>query len=256
MARQKRPTVPHAVSQHVVNTYVKMRRDAQEDEKAHTYTSARTLLGILRLAQALARLRLADIVETGDVDEAVRLMEQSKASLLDEEQEDDAVGDRSVKSKVFRIIKDLLGAGGAQAMKKRSTKKKRLGKGPGGERDMDVDEDEYEDEAELSMITIRERVLTAGYSEHDLMETITAVSTALSMRLGRFANVFPVRGYGHLDEDSRRVEVEVHQRPIVVALRSRYTRCPFAFCRVFLCVVCYVIVVVPHLESACCKLAF
>ena len=40
MARQKRPTVPHAVSQHVVNTYVKMRRDAQEDEKAHTYTSA------------------------------------------------------------------------------------------------------------------------------------------------------------------------------------------------------------------------
>ncbi|KAI4528180.1 MCM2/3/5 family-domain-containing protein [Schizophyllum commune] len=174
MARQKRPTVPHAVSQHVVNTYVKMRRDAQEDEKAHTYTSARTLLGILRLAQALARLRLADIVETGDVDEAVRLMEQSKASLLDEEQEDDAVGDRSVKSKIFRIIKDLLGAGGAQAMKKRSTKKKRLGKGPGGERDMDVDEDEYEDEAELSMITIRERVLTAGYSEHDLMETITA----------------------------------------------------------------------------------
>ena len=45
---------------------------------------------------------------------------------------------------------------------------------------MDVDEDEYEDEAELSMITIRERVLTAGYSEHDLMETITAVSSAFS----------------------------------------------------------------------------
>ena len=46
-----------------------------------TYTTARTLLGVLRLSQALARLRLSDEVCRGDVDEAMRLIHMSKASL-------------------------------------------------------------------------------------------------------------------------------------------------------------------------------
>ena len=46
-----------------------------------TFTSARNLLAILRLATALTKLRLADVVEAEDVDEAMRLLEMSKASL-------------------------------------------------------------------------------------------------------------------------------------------------------------------------------
>lgn len=46
-----------------------------------TFTSARNLLGILRLSTALARLRLANKVEKDDVNEAIRLMEMSKESL-------------------------------------------------------------------------------------------------------------------------------------------------------------------------------
>lgn len=46
-----------------------------------TFTSARNLLGILRLSTALARLRLSNVVEKDDVNEAIRLMEMSKDSL-------------------------------------------------------------------------------------------------------------------------------------------------------------------------------
>ena len=54
----------------------------EKEEKSKSYTSARTLLGVLRLSQALARLRYSDAVEQGDVDEALRLMEASKESLI------------------------------------------------------------------------------------------------------------------------------------------------------------------------------
>lgn len=46
-----------------------------------TFTSARNLLSILRLSTALARLRLSNVVEKDDVNEAIRLLEMSKHSL-------------------------------------------------------------------------------------------------------------------------------------------------------------------------------
>ena len=39
-----------------------MRREEAQTEQPHSYTTARTLLSILRLSQALARLRLDDII--------------------------------------------------------------------------------------------------------------------------------------------------------------------------------------------------
>ena len=45
--------------------------------------TARALLSILRLSQALARLRFAESVDAADVDEAIRLTYMSKASLQD-----------------------------------------------------------------------------------------------------------------------------------------------------------------------------
>jgi DNA replication licensing factor MCM7 len=46
-----------------------------------TYTTARSLLGILRLSSALARLRFDHQVKQSDVEEAMRLMHVSKISL-------------------------------------------------------------------------------------------------------------------------------------------------------------------------------
>ncbi|PPQ71415.1 hypothetical protein CVT24_012233 [Panaeolus cyanescens] len=170
VARQKRPTVPREVSSYVVDSYVRLRKQSKDEEfhnKSHTYTSARTLLGILRLAQALARLRWSDVVEHSDVDEALRLMECSKESLQDEEDKEPET-DKSNVSKIFRLIKEMASSGN-----RRPKRQRRLGKGPAGERDMDVDSDE-EDSNVLQMTDIRARVLSAGYTEAQLMETIVA----------------------------------------------------------------------------------
>ncbi|KAH9483929.1 DNA replication licensing factor mcm7 [Psilocybe cubensis] len=173
LARQRRPTVPREVSSYVVDSYVRLRKMSKDEElqnKSHTYTSARTLLGILRLAQALARLRWADVVEHADVDEALRLMECSKESLVDEDDRDIDI-DRSPISRLFRLIKDMTGL--SESSGGRAKRQKRLGKGPGGERDMDVDSEE-EDGRVLSLVDIRARALSSGYTEAQLMETITS----------------------------------------------------------------------------------
>ena len=183
-ARQYRPTVPADVSNYVVDSYVRLRKRSKDDDaqaKSHTYTSARTLLGVLRLSQALARLRFSETVQRADVDEALRLMDVSKKSLADED-EDAHEHDRSDVSKIFRLIKDM--AKQAQSGKKgrRTRGSKRFGRGPGGERDMDVDEDEDEEDVEeLSMVDIRSRVLTSGFTEAQLMETILEVCRVLQL---------------------------------------------------------------------------
>ncbi len=87
-ARRVDPIVPKdsALTEYLVNNYVAMRAsEVDAGREAKGYTSARVLLGILRLAQALARLRLATVVDRADVDEALRLMKASKASLEDDE---------------------------------------------------------------------------------------------------------------------------------------------------------------------------
>jgi hypothetical protein len=139
------PTVPPQVSSYVVDSYVRLRKVSKDEEaqnKSHTYTSARTLLGVLRLAQALARLRFSDTVEHDDVDEALRLMDVSKESLM-EDAEKEYEPDQSAVSQIYRLIKTMAsGGGGGEDRQPRRSKRRRLGKGPGRERDMDVDSDD------------------------------------------------------------------------------------------------------------------
>uniref|UniRef100_A0A8C8BUU7 DNA replication licensing factor MCM7 n=1 Tax=Otus sunia TaxID=257818 RepID=A0A8C8BUU7_9STRI len=109
MCKRKQPVVPEALADYITAAYVEMRKEAWAS-KDTTYTSARTLLGILRLATALARLRLVDVVEKEDVNEAMRLMEMSKDSLL---------GDKGQQSRVqrpadaiFAAVRELAGGRG------------------------------------------------------------------------------------------------------------------------------------------------
>jgi DNA replication licensing factor MCM7 len=180
LARQKRPTVPPQVSSYVVDSYVRLRKVSKDEEvqnKSHTYTSARTLLGVLRLAQALARLRFSDTVEHADVDEALRLMEVSKES-LQEDADKEYEPDKSAVSQIFRLIKGMA-VKGEDGASPRKTKRRRLGRGPGRERDMDVDSDDDDEEEEsleeLAFIDIRARVLRAGFTEAQLNQTVTEV---------------------------------------------------------------------------------
>jgi DNA replication licensing factor MCM7 len=165
-ARTFRPVVTDAVSRYVVDTYVQLRKKGriqEEENKTHTYTSARTLLAILRLAQALARIRWADEVILSDVDEALRLMEASRESLVDDSMRD-VDADQTETSKIFRIIRNMTTSSRSGG--------RRLGKGPSGENDMEVDE---EGDEELLISDIRARVLSQSFTETQLMDTILEV---------------------------------------------------------------------------------
>lgn len=166
LAREKRPTVPREVSEYVVKSYVRLRKiqkDLEDQNKTHSYTSARTLLGVLRLSQALARLRFADLVAISDVDEALRLMEVSKESLIDDADKEHEF-DRSETSAIFRLIRSMA-----------TSRTDAMGTGPAGETDMDVDMDASGEE--LSMTDVRAICLSRGYTETAVMDCILQVSS-------------------------------------------------------------------------------
>eukprot|EP00162_Nutomonas_longa_P009406 comp19225_c0_seq1/m.35984 comp19225_c0_seq1/g.35984 ORF comp19225_c0_seq1/g.35984 comp19225_c0_seq1/m.35984 type:complete len:516 (+) comp19225_c0_seq1:2-1549(+) len=95
-AREFEPYVASsAVANQIVLAYVDMRENnnttpGQRRNNAgsganvydDTYITARSLLGILRLSQALARIRLSNEIELDDVQEAIRLIRESKSSTL------------------------------------------------------------------------------------------------------------------------------------------------------------------------------
>jgi DNA replication licensing factor MCM7 len=112
-ARRHNPVVPANVAPYIVEAYVNLRiadRPNAHGKKAgdQTAMTARQLLSILRLSQALARLRFSDLVAREDVDEAIRLTHMSKASLDLEDLK--SIGKRKrgedVTSKIFSIIRD------------------------------------------------------------------------------------------------------------------------------------------------------
>lgn len=126
MCKRKQPAVPEALADYITAAYVEMRKEAWAS-KDTTFTSARTLLGILRLASALARLRLVDVVEKEDVNEAMRLMEMSKDSLL---------GDKSQQSRpqraadvIFAAVRELAGGAGGRSVRYAEAEQRCVSKG-------------------------------------------------------------------------------------------------------------------------------
>ena len=145
-ARSYRPIVPKDVSDYMVGAYVRMRQAQKRDEggkKQFTHTSPRTLLGILRLSQALARLRFSSHVVTDDVDEALRLIEVSKASLHNEGGRGD---DQSPSSKIYNLIRGMRDSGAAA-----------VGDGIRGE---------------MSIRKVRERIIAKGFTEDQFQQAL------------------------------------------------------------------------------------
>ncbi|KAF9334962.1 Mcm2-7 hexameric complex component, partial [Linnemannia elongata] len=145
-ARQKRPTVPKAVSEHIVDAYVQSRQNGKAERESgqeFTYVSARTLLGVLRLAQAMARLRFSDVVSVEDVNEALRLIDVSKASLYDNDGGQNGRDGRNYQSPTDRIY-DII---------------RTMSKDP---------EDGWRLVEELRLQEIRDRVLAKGFKLQEL----------------------------------------------------------------------------------------
>jgi DNA replication licensing factor MCM7 len=112
-ARRHQPFMPPDVAPYVVEAYVTLRqgstttgRRQQTKESDQTVLTARQLLSILRISQALARLRFADLVAREDVDEAIRLTHCSKASLTDTQKSSSGKNSSDVISKIYQLIRD------------------------------------------------------------------------------------------------------------------------------------------------------
>lgn len=151
-ARSWRPVVGKDVSDYMVTAYVRMRQHQKRDEadkkKHFTHTSPRTLLGVLRLSQALARLRFSTQVVMDDVDEALRLIDVSKSSLYDSTSSSSGADrrDQNPSSKIFHLVRAMAASSGNAV---------------GGPT-----------RGELSMRVVRERVLAKGFTEDQLKQAI------------------------------------------------------------------------------------
>lgn len=97
------PTVPKELTDKLVKIYVDIRKRWRESEKSDevVFTSPRSLLAIIRMATAFARLRLAKVVEEADIDAAYSLYNSSRESL-----EGAHVSD-TTNADIFELIKKM-----------------------------------------------------------------------------------------------------------------------------------------------------
>ena len=104
--------MPKDLTSFIVEAYVDMRQKEKEDAKktgSRGSMTARQLLSMLRMAQALARLEMRLEVTQKDVEEAIRLIKVSKASVMEAERSERPV-DKDHLSKIHEIARKLLEA--------------------------------------------------------------------------------------------------------------------------------------------------
>ncbi|CAA3003795.1 DNA replication licensing factor MCM7 [Olea europaea subsp. europaea] len=102
-ARKLSPSVPKELEEYIASAYSSIRQEEARSNTPHSYTTVRTLLSILRISAALARLRFSETVAQSDVDEALRLMQMSKFSLYSDDRQRsglDAISD------IYSILRD------------------------------------------------------------------------------------------------------------------------------------------------------
>ena len=127
-ARQLDPYVPEGLTNFIVQSYVDMRArdaDSARDAGVQSVMTARQLLSILRLSQALARLRFSRRVELEDVEESIRLVHMCKASLL----EDDTFTGEDPTTRIYSLIRDHATARGQTTVNYAAVERTLLTKG-------------------------------------------------------------------------------------------------------------------------------
>ena len=114
-AKRCRPTIPQDLHNFIVQKYVEKRKleIEQKNKQGYQYITPRSLLAVIRLSQALAKLRMNDKVKQEDVDEALRLVEVSQSSINKKENKEglanfDGVQKKTdAKSQIYNIVSDL-----------------------------------------------------------------------------------------------------------------------------------------------------
>ena len=144
-AKTFNPTIQKNLHEYVINKYVEKRKlnKQRENTKEYTYVTPRTLLGIIRLSQALAKLRFSNSVNRRDINEAIDLMENAQASIMEENQQENYLRSQKVKkdkkSQIYSTIRNIF--------KRRGSKM-------------------------ISVDYIENKVISNGFTRDDFIETI------------------------------------------------------------------------------------
>merc|ERR1712187_557139 len=107
-AKEYQPAIPEDLTEWLVSLYVKIRLEDNHDDFQKSCNTARTLLSIIRISQAIAKLGLRDFVTHCDIEESLRLIRMSKDSLnknkicIKLKQQDET------KQIFYKIIRDMI----------------------------------------------------------------------------------------------------------------------------------------------------
>jgi DNA replication licensing factor MCM7 len=99
------PVFPKSLHDYIVTKYAEKRNEQKEETReGYAYVTPRTLLGIIRLSQSLAKLRFDNEVNQQDVDEALRLMDSSRSTINEDDRSTRTRTDTA--SKIYALIRD------------------------------------------------------------------------------------------------------------------------------------------------------
>ena len=120
------PIIPKDIHNFIVENYVEQKqkissRNSDSYSQANSYITPRTLLGIIRISQSLAKLRYSITVSQEDVEEALRLQESARESVNLENDSDERLNSYfhekiDILSKIFSQIKEMCSQQPGQAM--------------------------------------------------------------------------------------------------------------------------------------------
>ncbi|KAG9509926.1 DNA replication licensing factor mcm7, partial [Fragariocoptes setiger] len=102
LCKKKNPVIPEELTSRLVKIYRDI-RSKKSTARDSMFTSPRSLLAIIRLSTAFARLRLSDVVEQHDIDSAVDLYNASRESI------EEAIDDARISSdkEILRILNEI-----------------------------------------------------------------------------------------------------------------------------------------------------
>jgi DNA replication licensing factor MCM7 len=139
-ARQCEPFIPEALTEHIVAQYVELRQELDAGNR-RTFVTARSLLAVLRLSQAVARIHLADEVTKEHVAEAHRLVFVAKQMGGDDDDGKKPKDDPN--SAIFSMMKKAKATSGSDTMQRSDVLSKALLMGF-SEADVDACIEEYQ----------------------------------------------------------------------------------------------------------------
>jgi DNA replication licensing factor MCM7 len=121
------PTIPKDIHNLIVGSYVEQKKKnhaykGDDYSKQNNYITPRTLLGIIRISQGLAKLRHSEQVSQEDVEEALRLLEKARSTVDSDSNQDAKMNEQfhettDTLSKIFSLLRDMCSKEAGQQVK-------------------------------------------------------------------------------------------------------------------------------------------